>query len=201
MNRKQLAGTLSVTLDQCRADVASALEADHVEQARNGAERIVQNRFAYDVYRNQAVDALNRARKTALDAIGEAIADAEKALTDPPTAEAANYILAVSQRSDMSEREVQAALDRYPGHASQKAILSAAIRSDIKYFGSTTEAERDVESLASLQKSASNTYSTLDAFMGMSAGQAAIAKAEYESYGSTGSTDARDVFGMFGTQG
>ena len=94
--------------------------------------------------------AIGQAREKAMDAITRGLDRAQKKLTDAPTAEAANYIVAISQRDDMTADEIAAALDRYKGHAAQHAIRAAAKRSGVTQYVGQTDAEREVEAYRAL---------------------------------------------------
>ena len=94
--------------------------------------------------------AIGAAREKAMNEITRGLERAQKKLTDAPTAEAANYILSISQRDDMTEDEIAAALDRYKGHAAQHAIRAAAKRSGVQRYVGKTDAEREVEAYRAL---------------------------------------------------
>lgn len=199
-SRAMLAEKLVDTLNKCRAEVAGCKEQDRVEQARAGVENIRTKGFADEALRDQAVGAVRAAGKSALAAIDRDVVYYENMLTDAPDNEAANYITAVSQRSDLTDREVDAALKRYSGHQAHKAILAAAKRSGLDVFDPRTGVEHELDDLAALRESVAKTY-VPDAMMDMTDGQAALDRAEYAAYAEGRGMDALGVFAGLGRIG
>lgn len=122
------------------------------EKAKAGETVTFGKGFKNSHYREAAEQSLSIARDDALKKIDKALDDAEHVLTEPPTDDESRYIMSISQRSDMTENEVGAALDRYKGHAAQHAIRAAAKRSDLVTFGGETQTERDIEALLQMRK-------------------------------------------------
>ena len=84
------------------------------------------------------------ARGEAKRIVADAKRRVELAITDAPSTDEANYITAISGRDDMTEAEVNAALNRYHSHAAQHAIVAAAKRSGLRgYHRTEVEAAND----------------------------------------------------------
>ena len=191
--RKNLANELSTILDNARTDYAYCQKRDRMEQAADGATNI-RGGFVYDHNKADAANVLSSARSKALYAIDRQIKNAEGKLTDAPTTDEANYIVAISGRTDYTRDEMNAALSRYRSHSAQKAIINAAKASKLVPDSYMTDEERDIADLRDLRADVDRTYSTVN-FEKMTDGMAAITTAGYSSFAGGGSSmDALDVF-------
>ena len=196
-DRITLAEELSKILDNARREYAQWQENDRAEQARNGAERIERGRFVYPEFSANAADAVSRARTKALAAVDARIRRAERALTDPPTTDEANYITAIRDRKDLTREEMEAALSRYSSHSAQRAILNSAIASGLIPEVSATKGERDLHDLKRLRADVEKTY-TAD-FGNMSATMAALTRGGYNTFAKGG--DCSDALAAFSNMG
>ena len=154
MTIENIAGTVAQAYDGALAAYRNAQGRDRLEQARttNG------EMFAYERIEN----AIETQRETAMNAINAALASRENDLAAAPSAEAANYLTAISGRDDMSADEVNAALNLYGDtHAARKAILGAAKRSGVSITDATTETERDITALRELAATVEQEFSPL----------------------------------------
>ena len=152
INRKKVASSVLGAYSSARNSYANALAADRYDLAMNAGNKPVTftNKIVGVERKQNAASEIYQAHDAALSAIDAELAKASRAMTEPPTDEAARFIIAISSRDNLSEDEVMAALDRYHGHAVEKAILSAASRSGLRGFPTTTAAENDVSDLREL---------------------------------------------------
>jgi len=194
--RKKLASELTSILNNTRAKYAECQARDRMEQARDGAENI-RGGFVYGHNREAANNMLNSARSMALYAVDKQIKNAEGKLTDAPSTDEANYITAISGRTDYTRDEMNAALSRYKSHSAQKAIINAAKASKLVPASYMTKEEREIADLRDLRADIDRTYSPFN-FEKMSDGAAAMTNASYNSFANGGSSvNALDVFGSF----
>lgn len=100
------------------------------------------------------------ARGEAKRIVADAKRRVELAITDAPTADEANYITAISGRDDMTEAEVNAALNRYHSHAAQHAIVAAAKRSGLRGYHKT-EVEAACEALDKMEQEIDKEFSLM----------------------------------------
>lgn len=193
--RQLLADELTEILGSARDEYARCQEEDWAAQAKAGAEAIDKRNFAFGENRERADRVITSARARAVSAIDRRIKEAERAMTDPPTTEEANFITAIRGRTDLTADEMNAALGRYRSHAAQKAIYTAAKASELVRGGHMTEAERDLHDLRGLMSSVEDTY-TSD-FGNMTRGQTAITANGYKVYAEGG--DCNDaISSIFG---
>lgn len=101
-------------------------------------------------YFDMANRGVSAARAEALETIAKARKHASGKLVEAPSAEAANYCATLQGRDDLTEREVMAALSKYPNHSAQQAILAAARRSGI-HTGMVSEQQADLDALDALE--------------------------------------------------
>ena len=154
-----------------------AQESDRMEQARVTGGVNSNGKFAYEQFENDAKNAVYAERDRAMNAINTALAAREAELTEAPSAEAVNYLAAIAGRDDLTNDEVNAALDRYgKTHAAQKAIISAAKRSGVAFIDTRTDTERDIAALRDLTAQVEREFSPLKIGT-VSDGQAWIVKA------------------------
>lgn len=198
-SRKSLADELTRIFERCRADLARYQTEDAESQARAGADRIVRDRFTDDEVRELAVSTVADAERRAMSALDSAKAALERELVAAPSTDEANYIAAIAQRSDMTEREIDAALAAYGSHAAQRAIRAAATRSGFKSYGTRSDAERELDAIDALRKSVSRTYGSPESMAIMSDAQARLTTAEYQTFAERGDVDAVAVLFTLGT--
>ena len=149
----QVAESVAEAYDEAVAAVTRGLERDtarKVSNARPGDTVRMSDRIEDEGISNSVSADIAAAREKAMREITRGLDRAQKKLTDAPTTEAANYIVAISQRDDMTADEIAAALDRYKGHAAQHAIRAAAKRSGVTQYVGLTDAEREVDAYRSL---------------------------------------------------
>lgn len=155
-----------------------AQESDRMEQARVTGGVSKTDKFAYEQFENDANNAVYAERDRAMNAINTALASREAELTEAPSAEAVNYLAAIAGRDDLSNDEINAALDRYgKTHAAQKAIISAGKRSGLTFIDSRTDTEQDIAALRNLAYKVEREFSPLKIGT-LSDGQAWIVKAD-----------------------
>lgn len=155
----------------------NAQERDRMEQARETGGVNSNGKFAYEQFENDANNAVYAQRDSAMNAIKTALASREAELTEAPSAEAVNYLAAIAGRDDLSNDEVNAALDRYgKTHAAQKAIISAGKRSGLAFTDTRTDTEQDIAALRDLASTVEREFSPLK-ISGTSEGGAWLVKA------------------------
>ena len=164
--------------------VDRALQADHAQQMqaaeKSGCSVSFRNdRINDDFISERAQQSVSIARDDALKAVGKALNEARNIITDAPTTEEANYIVSISQRSDMTHDEIEAAMSRYTGHAAQHAIRSAAIRSGFKDFGIKTDVERRIDMLNQLHEAVERDFSYWN-LIGKDDAYRGVVRANYE---------------------
>lgn len=177
MTIENVAEQVAQAYDGALTAYKDARERDRMEQARvtGGVSKI--NKFAYEQFENEAANAIYAQRKSAMNAINTALASREAELTQAPSAEAVNYLAAISGRDDLTKDEVNAALGRYGDtHAAQRAIISAAKRSGIHFADTRTQTEKEVAELRDLAYKVEHEFTPLR-MNGMSEGMAWIVKA------------------------
>ena len=165
----------------------SALRNDRVLQAENagdGSTVTFGNSIKNERLRKDATDSVCSARLKAHKAVERALSGARGALTDPPSTDEANYIVAVSVRDDLTEYEVHAALDRYKSHSAQRAIRNAAKRSGLKTIDGMTETEATIEALEKMDELIDREFS-LDRLCRSSVGSRCIARNMFAAVGDT----------------
>ena len=154
-----------------------AQESDRMEQARVTGGVNSNGKFAYEQFENDAKSAVYAERDRAMNAIKTALASREAKLTEAPSAEAVNYLAAISGRDDLSNDEINAALERYGNtHAAQKAIISAGKRSGLSFIDTRTDTEQDIAALRDLASTVEREFNPLK-ISGTSDGGAWIIKA------------------------
>ena len=196
-NRETIAKKLTDTLATTRTEYKRLQERDRMEQARAGAERIDSKRFAFKEIEQEAIGIVRDAGAKALSIIDAELEKAGGALVEAPSAEAANYVLTIAARDNMTADEVQAGLSKYHDHASQKAIKAAAVRSGLHQFGGLTEAETYVADLRNLRDDVGRTYAPYG-FSEITDGYAAMLTGGYKAFAERPGGDALDVFAVFG---
>lgn len=140
----------------------NAQESDRMEQARVTGRVSSGDKFAYAHFEDVATNAVYAERDRAMNAVNAALASREAELTAPPSAEAVNYLASIAGRDDLSDDEVNSALDRYgKTHAAQKAIINAAKRSGVLIVDARTETERDIQALRELAARVEREFSPL----------------------------------------
>ena len=155
-----------------------AQERDRMEQARVTGGVNSNGKFAYEQFENEANNAVYAQCKNAMNAINTALASREAELTEAPSAEAVNYLASIAGRDDLSNDEINAALDRYgKTHAAQKAIISAGKRSGLSFIDTRTDTEQDIAALRDLAYKVEREFTPLQ-MNGMSEGRAWIVKAD-----------------------
>lgn len=127
-------------------------------KAKDGQTVKFGNRFENPVFMDDAKLSISVARGEAKRILADARSRIERAITDAPTVDEANYITAISGRDDMSETEVTAALNRYHSHAAQHAIVAAAKRSGLKGYHKT-EVEKAIEALDQMDREIDKDFS------------------------------------------
>ena len=201
-NRRKLADSLITSYRAASQSYATAKERDAMKQAREATatnKRVIlggSNKIAdtgiYEQYRTD-VWAMHDEALSSIDAY---MAQAARAISEPPSDEAARYIVSISGRKNLTADEVAAALDRYSGqHAAEKAILSAAWESGVRGFGNSTEAENDVNDLRALRSFVDKAI-TPDKFTGGSGAYAAMTEAALDNFGNGGELDALKGLGI-----
>ncbi|MDO4538261.1 MAG: hypothetical protein Q4B54_08870, partial [Coriobacteriales bacterium] len=105
---------------------------------------------------------------------------AEEDLATAPDERAYNYLACIAGRSDLTEREVKAALAKYNGHVEQLAIIAAATRSQVD-APSTTRAEHELEVLDAFALTVADPY-TLANIKDMTDAQEAAIIETYEEF-------------------
>ena len=166
-----------------------ALHRDRMLRAENAAEMGgsvsygKNDRIVDSACMDSAKVGISTAYERAVDAIDRDMAAAEAKLVSAPSTEAANYCLAISGRDDMTEDEVAAALNRYPDHATQHAVLAAAKRSGLHGFAGLTAVEMDIERLRSLRQDVDASFTVWN-ISGSSEGSRYLRRAAFGGDGS-----------------
>lgn len=149
INIERIADSVASQYEQACKDFDRCRAKDRAQVATNskdGQTVSFGTRFEDKAIFDDANLSVSVARGEAHRIIAEAKNRVDKAITDAPSADEANYIAAISGRDDMSEAEVKAAMNRYRSHAAQHAIVAAANRSGLKGYY-MTEAEAISEAL------------------------------------------------------
>lgn len=198
-NRKRLARKLTDILKSCREEYDDICMRDRMEQVSAGATSVKTKGFASNVYANDARACVNAARARALNLIDGELDKAREELAAAPSADAANYVLSISHRSDLTADEIKAGLSRYPEHSAQKAIRAAAVRSGLNEYAGSTDVELYLSDLRTLKDDVSETYAQ-QMHGNLSAGAACLAVAGYEGFANAPGGDVFDVFAALGGQ-
>lgn len=177
MTIEQVAEQVAQAYDGALTAYRHAQENDRMEQARVTGGVNSNGKFAYEQFENDAKSAVYAERDRAMNAIKTALASREAKLTEAPSAEAVNYLAAIAGRDDMTNDEVNAALERYGNtHAAQKAIISAGKRSGLSFIDTRTDTEQDIAALRDLASTVEREFNPLK-ISGTSDGGAWIIKA------------------------
>lgn len=177
MTIENVAEQVAQAYDGALTAYKDAKERDRMEQARITGGVNNNGKFAYERFENEAKSAVYAERDRAMNAINTALASREAELTQAPSAEAVNYLAAISGRDDLSNDEINAALDRYgKTHAAQKAIISAGKRSGLSFIDTRTDTEQDIAALRGLASIVEREFNPLK-ISGKSEGGAWIIKA------------------------
>lgn len=104
--------------------------------------------------------AVHVARENALTAIDRALVDVGNEMTEPPTADGAAYINAISGRKNYTAAEGYAAYERFGNHSVQRAIIEATERAGIP-TGGTTDAEDKLTALQALRGEAERMFTVM----------------------------------------
>ena len=193
LDRRKLADEVLASYRAARQAFTLAKERDLMKQAREatnkrvtigGSNKItdpdIEASFRSDVW---------AAHDEALASIDKRLAKASREMSEPPTEEAARYIVSISGRKNLTRDEVDAALDRYKGHAVERAIYTAAAESGLRGYGGKTAVENDVDDLRTL-------YSDVDkaiqpsSFYGRSDGYHAFMEQAIDNFGNGAAFDA-----------
>ena len=164
MSRETLAKTLKQLYTEAveqYAFYANQSRAQEAQAAKTGQTVTFTAGIADDTLRQRAEGEIYAKHEAALQAVQKERAATERELTNAPTTDEANYILAISTRDDLTEAEAKAGLDRYHSHAAQHAIASAAKRSGLNHIFASTDTERYLRDLADVEYEVNRAFSPL----------------------------------------
>ena len=158
---KKLAQLYSEAVNQYQFYVGQA-RAQQAQAAEAGQTVTITPGIADEELRKRAEAEVFAKREAALQAVQSEREAANRELTNAPTTDEANYILAISTRDDLTETEALAGLERYKSHAAQHAIASAAKRSGLRHIIASTDTERYLRDLAELEREVNKAFSPFD---------------------------------------
>lgn len=150
MNSSALAKKVSALYGeavQCWQTMAGQDRSIQAQDAEAGQTIVFSPVISDDDLRQRAEAEVYAKRDAALQAVQSERESAQRELSNAPTNQEANYIMAISTRDDLTEAEVTAGLERYRSHAAQHAISAAAKRSGLTAFCVDTDAERYLRNL------------------------------------------------------
>ena len=200
-DRKRLADAIKAYHSEARQEYKSALN-DAIAEAKlslkPGQPAPDYSYIPEGFYRESAQKAIGRKRAAALALIDGKVQTLSKSLTEAPEAETLNYLLSLIGRSNMTETEYSAAMERYGrNHAAAKAINQAAAASGIAVASMPSEVEKDLKDALDLRGKAEAMMS-YTAIETATDGSAAVDAAMLDGYGEGRSVYA-DISEGFGS--
>lgn len=151
-SRKRTARTVLDAYDEAIREYNSYIQRDRFEAVKAGATSIPEKGFTNKENERAAAMVINGLKYKALGTIAEQKEAVKDKLTEAPSYEAAAYAVAIAGRDDMTKEEINAGLERFSDHNTQRTILAAAKRSGHKDYYDKTDVEvysEDLDYLAS----------------------------------------------------